>query len=136
MPDAVPYINACTEPGDALVLTWRAPEYNFFARRRFSAGHVEFLAPNAFATERDQAQMIGWLERDRIPLVLVNESQRADFVRAYPRVDAWIRDRYEPVGEYVIYEQSRVTIARRKGFAARTTWGASRWPCGFDLSRS
>lgn len=131
LPAVIRYLNACLAPDDALTLTWRAPEYNFFARRRFSAGHVEFLAPSAFTTEQDQAQMLAWLGEDRVPIVLINETLREEFADAYPRVDGWLRTHYAAVDTFEIYDGSTITIAADRRLTARSVWGEKNWPCHF-----
>src|SRR6185436_19137865 len=97
LPPVVRYVNECTNPSDALLLTWPAPEYGFFARRRFAAGHAEFLPPRAFTTDRDQAQMLQWLARQQVPVVLINEGRREEFAAAYPKVDAYLTANYTAV---------------------------------------
>lgn len=132
LPEAVPYLNACTESSDAVLTTWPAPEYYFFARRRFGAGHAEFLPPRAFATEEDQRQMLARLEHQRVPIVLINESRREEFAAAFPRLDAYLRTHYAGAGRFAIYDGSEITVAARRDLRATRSWGADQWPCGFE----
>lgn len=132
LPSAIRYLNACTEPSDFALLTWPAPEYYFFGRRRFGAGHVEFLPPDAFTTERDQAQMLGWMANQRIPVVLTNATRYDEFRSGYPRVATELSARYRDVGEFTIYDGSRIVVSVRTDLQARGTWGPDDWPCTFD----
>src|SRR4029453_11217857 len=84
LPTAVRYLHQCTTRGDAVLLTWAAPEYYYFAQRRFGAGHALFLPPDAFTTPHDQARMLGRIRNERIPVVLINESRSDEFEKAYP----------------------------------------------------
>jgi hypothetical protein len=133
-PPAVAYIAACTEPDDALLLTWRAPEYNFFARRKFAAGHAEFLAPRAFTSVDDQAQMLKWLSAQRVPIVLVNLTEEAQFARSYAIIDAYLKGNYATVGRFKIYDGSDIAVAVRNGLQPARTWGPDDWPCSFSAA--
>ena len=135
LPAAVRYLNACTEPSDAVLTTWPAPEYYFFVRRRFGAGHAEFLPPRAFATEEDQRQMLAWLEHQRVPIVLINESRREEFAAAFPRLDGYLRTHYAGAGRFAVYDGSEITVAARRDLRAIRSWGADGWPCGFESER-
>ncbi|MEQ1757987.1 MAG: hypothetical protein ABL986_06680 [Vicinamibacterales bacterium] len=132
LPQAVLYLRACTSADDAVLLTWPAPEYNFFSRRRFAAGHVEFLPPSAFTTPLDQEQMLGWLQRQRVPVILTNRDRYEEFARAYPSVASYLAGRYEGFGEFTIYDGSRITVSAQRGLTPSRTWGPERWPCGFQ----
>ncbi len=132
MPDAVRYLNACTNPDDAVLLTWAAPEYYFFARRRFGAGHALFLPPDAFTTAHDQELMLARMRRQRVPIVLINETRRKEFADAYGEVDRYLQQEYVAAGHFQIREGSDVTVAVRRDAKPERTYGAERWPCGFD----
>jgi hypothetical protein len=132
LPAAVRYLNACTTPGDAVLLTWAAPEYYFFAQRKFGAGHALFLPPDAFTTRHDREKMLAQMNRERIPIVLINETRRQEFATAYPEVDRYIAEQYAPAGGFDIRDGSHVTVAVGRKFRANGTYAAEGWPCGFD----
>ena len=132
LPEAIRYLNMCTAPDDAVLLTWAAPEYYFFAKRRFAAGHALFLPPDAFTTRHDQELMLARMGRQRIPIVLINETRRQEFASAYGEVDRYLRQEYVPSGHFEIREGSDVIIALRRDLKPERTYGADRWPCGFD----
>ena len=132
MPVAVRYLNACTTPDDAVLLTWAAPEYYYFAQRRFAAGHALFLPPSAFTTAHDRARMLERIRRERIPVVLINEGRNEEFANAYPEVERYIRDAYVPVGHFMIREGSRITVAIGRELKSTGTYEPEGWPCGFE----
>jgi hypothetical protein len=132
LPVAVRYLNACTTRDDAVLLTWAAPEYYFFSRRRFGAGHALFLPPDAFTTEHDQERMLAQIRRERIPVVLINETRREEFAKAYPAVEHYVADQYMPAGQFDIRDGSRITVAIGRRFKGSGTYEAKGWPCGFD----
>jgi hypothetical protein len=131
MPVAVRYLNACTTHDDSVLLTWAAPEYYFFSRRRFGAGHALFLPPDAFTTEHDQERMLAQIRRERIPVVLINETRREEFATAYPEVDRYVADEYSAAGHFDIRDGSRITVAIGRKFKPSGTYEAEGWPCGF-----
>lgn len=132
LPQAVLYLRACTSPTDAVLLNWRAPEYNFFARRRFAAGHVEFLPPSSYTSDADQQWMLDRLAHESVPVMLKNLDQQDEFEGAYPRVNAYLESRYNTVGTFTIYDGARIEIRVRRGLTATRTWGPDEWPCGFE----
>lgn len=133
MPELVDYIRTCTPPDSRLLLTWSAPEYYVFTRRRFASGQFLFDA-RSFSSARDQELMLRRLERERPPLALVNETRLAEFSSGFPAVHAWIADNYIPVGQTTIRGDEVVRIAMRRELAAKTRYGPNGWPCGLDSS--
>jgi hypothetical protein len=132
LPEAVRYLNACTTRDDAVLLTWAAPEYYYFAQRRFGAGHALFLPPDAFTTAHDQALMLARIHKAHIPIVLINSTRRTEFANAYREVDNYLQQAYVPAGHFEIRDGSDVTIAILRDATPERTYGAERWPCGFD----
>jgi hypothetical protein len=132
MPAAVRYLHACTTRDDAVLLTWAAPEYYYFAQRRFGAGHALFLPPDAFTDAHDQARMLERIRRQRIPVVLINEGRSDEFANAYPEVDRYIRDAYVPVGNFKIRDGSLITVAIGRELKSTHTYDPEGWPCGFE----
>jgi hypothetical protein len=132
LPDAVRYLNACTTRDEAVLLTWAAPEYYYFAQRRFGAGHALFLPPDAFTTIDDQRLMLARIRAERVPVVLINETRRQEFADAYGEVDRYLRQEYVTAGHFQIREGSDVAIAIRRDLKPERTYGDERWPCGFD----
>jgi hypothetical protein len=126
----VRYLDSCTTPADRVLVTWSAPEYYFFARRPFAAGHALFL-PKGFRSESDQQQMIHRVEEHRVPIALFNEDQHEEFARAYPLFAEHLRAAYMPVGEFEHYDGSRVTVAVDRRLKATRAFEPYGWPCGF-----
>ena len=72
------------------------------------------------------------MRRQRIPIVLINETRRKEFASAYGEVDRYLRQEYVPSGHFEIREGSDVIIALRRDLKPERTYGADRWPCDFD----
>lgn len=129
LPPAIDYLNSCLGPADRVWLTWRAPEYYVFARRGFGAGHPMTMAPRSYTTPQDQELMIERLERQRVPIVLINESRRREFSSSYDRVDDYLRGRYAVAGQFMIRGDTTISIAVRRGMKATMVYGDQQWPC-------
>lgn len=130
LPAVVPYLNACTSQSDRVLLTWAAPEYYFFARRPFGAGHALFL-PSGYRSDRDQELMLERLTKHRVPIVLINQSTRAEFADAYPRLDEYLTAEYRPAGRFQHNDGSTIIVAVHHDLKATGAFGPEGWPCGF-----
>ncbi len=129
VPDAVNYLGVCTAPTDRILLTWPAPEFYFFAGRGFAAGHVWFLVPRAFISDKDQDLMLSRLDAQSVPLALVNETRYEEFAAALPRVATYIEQTYDRVGAFEIRDGSQIAIRLHKGAKAISQYGDQPWPC-------
>ena len=131
IPPVVDYLTRCTTPADHLLITWFAPEYFLFAGRPFAAGQSQFFR-ESFATERDQAVMLARIRNQSVPFVLVNEADRAEFSRAFPRVSAFIDATYTVRAHFPRDEDTSIAIAVRNDLRPRTSFGDPPWVCGKD----
>ncbi len=131
LPPVIDYITSCTKPTDRLLVTWFGPEYYLFTNRVFAAGHAMFL-PSSFATTRDQASMLKRLESQAVPLVLVNDTERAKFTRAFPAIAAYIDERYAIRARFTARDGSTIAIAMRSDLRSRTDFGSTPWRCDVD----
>ena len=131
-PAVVQYIAECTDPSARILINWFSPEYYFFMRRGFAAGHAVFLPPSAFIEPRDQQVMISRMKQQYVPVALINETRGEQFAEAYGLVDAYLRDQYVPVGHYKAYDDSDIAIAIRKDLKGTTSYGEDGWPCQFE----
>lgn len=131
MPPVIAYLNECTDRSDRIFITWPAPEYYFFARRPFAGGHALIIF-RGFATTRDEDLILRRLERDRVHVVLINETRRGGFASIYPRVDEWLRTRYSVVERFQIYDDSQIALGVRSDVSPARSYGGTAWPCGFN----
>ena len=128
--EPIHYLDACTRPGDRVWVTWLAPEYYVFARRGFGAGLPSFQVPHSHTVAEDQVKMIARLNRDAVPIVLINESAYPEFAAEYPQLDEYLHSRYLwPSGGFMAYDGSSISIAIRKGLLAASAYGPEAWPC-------
>ncbi len=132
MPAVVRYLDQCTGPSDRLLVTWPAPEYYYFTRRQFAAGHALLLPPRAFTGAGHQRRMIERLEQQFVPIVLINETVKDEFDRSYGLLSEYLDKRYVAIGRYTIYDGSVIAVTRRRDLSARSTYGPEKWPCGLE----
>jgi hypothetical protein len=132
LPDVIRYLRACTAADDRVLVTWAAPEYSYYAQRGFGAGQALFM-PRTFTGPDDRQKIIERLERERVPIALINESTGEEFSRAYPELAAYLSGRYFTVGHFSTRDQSRIAVAVREGFVASGSFGTEGWPCGLTF---
>jgi hypothetical protein len=130
LPEVIRYLSACTSVDDRVLVTWAAPEYVYYAQRGFGAGHALFI-PRTFTTPPDRQRIIKRLERQHVPIALINESTRDEFAQAYPELEAHLSGQYYAVGHFTTPDSSRVAVTVRTGIVASGSFGAEAWPCGF-----
>lgn len=130
-PPVIAYVRECTDSANRLFLTWSAPEYYHFTRRPFAGGQALFIA-RGFNTSRDEDLMLRRLGRERVDVVLINETRRREFSSIYPRVDEWLRTHYTVVGRFQIYDDSEISLSVRSGVSSVRSYGAAGWPCEFN----
>jgi hypothetical protein len=87
------------------------------------------MTPRSYTTPQDQELMIERLERQRVPIVLINESRRREFSSSYDRVDDYLRGRYAVAGQFMIRGDTTISIAVRRGMKATMVYGDQQWPC-------
>jgi hypothetical protein len=134
-PPAIAYLHECTAASDRVYLTWSAPEYYFFSRRGFGGGQALFVA-RGFNTSRDEDLLLARLGGERVPVVLVNETQRREFATVYPRVDRWLQTRYRTVDRFRLYNDDEISVGVTRDRTPSRAHDATGWPCGFDTEQT
>jgi hypothetical protein len=74
--------------------------------------------------------MLAQIRRERIPVVLINETRREEFAKAYPEIDRHITDEYAPAGHFEVHDGSTITVAIGRQFKGNRTYEG--WPCDFE----
>ncbi len=129
LPAVIPWLDECFDPSDRMLITWFGPEYYFFARRAFGGGQGFLYPGRAFDGLGDQQAMVTRMEQDEVRVVLINEDRGS--IAALPLVQAYIQDRFLPIGSFRMYDDTEVVIAVDRQLTARASWGAEGWPCQF-----
>ena len=122
------YVNACTMPADRVLVQAYMPQVLALARRAFAGGHAD-LRPGFFGTEEAQRLTVARLQRQSVPLILLEaDDEYRGFRRSFPLVTAYIDERYR-LAETGVFDGFGVTLFVRRDAIPRGVWGPLGWPC-------
>jgi hypothetical protein len=110
----VRYVNRCTAPTDRLLVLGYQPEFFFYSDRRMAGGNPVYQS-NLGAAPRQQQQIVAWLAREPVPVVLLPMNRLFDIDSTYAIVKGYVDMRYAVARESGFGEerQFRVLIDRR-----------------------
>ena len=122
------YVNACTMPADRVLVQAYMPQVLALARRAFAGGHAD-LRPGFFGTEEAQRLTVARLQRQSVPLILLEaDDEYRGFRRSFPLVTAYIDERYR-LAETGVFDGFGVPLFVRRDAIPRGVWGPLGWPC-------
>lgn len=124
----VDYLQRCTAPSSRILGLTFAPELFFYSGRAFAGGQVT-LTPGYFVTAADAALMLERLVREDVPLVILDSDSREDVTLDYPRVMAYVRDRYQDVGSMPLRGDTSLILLADKSRAPVGRFGSAGLPC-------
>jgi hypothetical protein len=87
------YIYQCTAPTDRVLAANFLPELNFYSERGFAGGQV-YLLVGWHATMTDQQLTVARLERQRVPVMILDEASQDATWAHFPLVAAHVREHY------------------------------------------
>ena len=123
------YLNACTTPGDRVLIEAYMPQVLALARRAFAGGHAD-LRPGFFITEEAQRLTLERLRRQSVPVILLDTGRSLENFRAsFPLVTAHIDREYRLAGEHEFDGRFGVSLFVRKDATPASTWEPLGWPC-------
>jgi hypothetical protein len=123
------YVNACTTPNDRVLVQAYLPQVVALARRAFAGGHAD-LRPGFFKTEEAQRLVLDRLQRQSVPLILLETGDSlAGFRELFPIVFAHIDQHYRVAGTRVFDQRFGLTLYVRKDLTPTSTWAPLDWPC-------
>ena len=123
------YVNACTKPGDRVLMQAYMPQVLAMARRAFAGGHAD-LRPGFFGTDDAQRLTVSRLERQSVPIILFEADQEfANFRKRFPLVFAYVDAHYRPAGVRRFDGRFGTTLYVRKDLTPTGTWAPLDWPC-------
>jgi hypothetical protein len=106
------YVHECTKTTDRLIVTWLAPELFFYSGRPFAGGQKAFHHDH-FSSPADQRVTLARLERQSVPIILVDVSRYKEFEEKFAPVHRYILTRYTLAREFDFGERYRILIDRR-----------------------
>jgi len=122
------WLNECTAEGDRLSIIGFEPQVFFLAERGF-AGGLAFYDLGWNSSERDQALTIERWSHQRVPVILAMEIEWGSFSRDYPRVRAWIDERYEVVEHATFGGNKPLTVLAHRSFPSVRRHASTGLPC-------
>ena len=123
------YVNACTNPGDRVLVQAYMPQVLALARRAFAGGHAD-LRPGFFKTEEAQRLVVERLQRQSVPMILLEAGgSLGGFRDSFPIVTAYIDRHYQIAATRVFDGRFGVTLFVRRDAKPEGTWEPLGWPC-------
>lgn len=123
------YLNTCTAPGDRVFMQHYAPQVLGLAKRAFGGGHAD-LRPGFFTTADAQLLTIERLQRQRVPVVLLETGEAyANFRSSFPLITTYLDDRYTLAGTRVFDRRFGVQLFVRKDLVPTGRSASLDWPC-------
>jgi hypothetical protein len=87
------YVLECTRPGDRILAGSFEPQIFFYAERAFAGGQV-YLKGGWHESREAQQLTIARMQRQRVPVVIVNAATESEVETRFPLVYAYVRDNY------------------------------------------
>mgnify|MGYP006273011919 CR=1 FL=1 len=123
------YVSACTRPTDRILVQAYLPQVTAMARRAFAGGHAD-LRPGFFTSESAQRLTVARLERQSVPIVLLDTGESLEgFRESFPIVTAYIDRHYRAAGERTFDGRFGITLFVRRDRRPQGTYKPFGWPC-------
>jgi len=131
------YLNACTTPSDRVLLQAYMPQVLALARRAFAGGHAD-LRPGFFTSTAAQELTVSRLQRQSVPIVLLEAGQSyEEFRKSFPIVISYLDRTYRVAGTKEFDGRFGTTLLVRRDRHPTGTYAPLGWPCyGAGVVRS
>jgi 4-amino-4-deoxy-L-arabinose transferase-like glycosyltransferase len=131
------YVNACTLPGDRVMVQAYIPQVLALARRAFAGGHAD-LRPGFFTSTPAQELTVSRLQRQSVPVVLLEAGKPLEnFREAFPIITAYLDKTYRVAGTKEFDGRFGTTLLVRRDRQPTGTYAPFGWPCyGAGVVRS
>lgn len=91
------FVHECTMPQDRLLLVTYEPQVFYYSERLF-AGGMAFFHQRSHSSDADQILIVRTLESEQVPFVIVDERSQRTLEEDYPRLSAYLQQRFVPAG--------------------------------------
>jgi hypothetical protein len=123
------YVNACTAPTDRVLVQSYLPQVLALAQRAFAGGHAD-LRPGFFETEEAQRLTVERLQRQSVPIILLDTDKSLEnFRKSFPLVIAYIDAHYDAAATHVFDDRFGLTLFARRELKPTSVWEPLGWPC-------
>jgi hypothetical protein len=122
------YLQQCTRPDDRFSYIGYEPETYFFAHRGFAGGQVVFLG-EYYSSPDEQEQTIARFRAERVPVILLPDSNASDFRRRFPALARYIDTNYAPAGAIPLPGDRRADVLVDRRLTPTGVYADGGWPC-------
>jgi hypothetical protein len=123
------YLNACTAPTDRVLVQPYLPQVFGVSRRAFAGGHAD-LRPGFFRGEDAQRLTVERLQRQSVPIVLLEGDANYDgFREGFPLVGAYLDRNYDIAGSAVFDDRFQLTLLAERTRRPQGIYEPLGWPC-------
>ena len=95
----VEYVMACTPPRSRLLAMTFVSQLFFYTNRGFAGGY-DALQSHFYTSDRQATQILERLSREDVPLVILDNESVSSTMQEYPRVAAYVTQRYHEIGRF------------------------------------
>jgi hypothetical protein len=123
------YLQACTAPGDRVLMAPFFPTVYGLAQRGFAGGRLD-LRGGFYDTPAEQALTLERLRAQTVPVVIGPPSDGAEeFAAEFPSVAAYLADAYRSAGDYDVGEGLSFALLVHADAEPVGTWEPLGFPC-------
>jgi hypothetical protein len=123
------YLRYCVKPSDRVLMQPYLPQVLALAERAFAGGHAD-LRPGFFTTDDAQLLTIARLQRQSVPVVVLETGESlAAFRASFPLITAYLDEHYRPAGERDLDDRFAVHLLVSKTAVPTRTYAPLDWPC-------
>jgi hypothetical protein len=122
------YVERCSKPSDRLVMTGLSPDVFVLANRGFAGGQMAFR-PSFYTSPSDQQRALARLQKQSVPLVIVNLEEEGGFRQEMPRIVDYVESRYARLARIDVPGTRGLQLYVERDRRAAGTDRATGWPC-------
>jgi hypothetical protein len=122
------FIYQCTAPGDRVLTGNFLPEVNFYGERGFAGGQV-YLLVGWHSSIGDQQLTVARLERQRVPVVIVDEAAQSITWGTFPLVADYVKRHYKVAATSAFGGERMYVVYVARGLAPTGNYEPLGLPC-------
>jgi hypothetical protein len=122
------YVLECTEPRSRILAMTFVSQLFFNTHRGFAGGH-DVLWPYTYMSDRQTTQTLQRLSHEDVPLVILANEDEAEMFDTYPRITAYVKQRYHEVGRFDAGQAKTFIVLAENGRAPSGRFNPGDLPC-------
>jgi len=97
--EMIEYVMACTPLRSRLLAMTFVSQLFFYTNRGFAGGYDALYSP-FYSSDRQATQILQRLSHEDVPLVILDNESASSTMQTYPRVAAYVTQRYHEIGRF------------------------------------